>query len=54
MGCGCRKKQQQQVQEKPPVKITVSEQINQTGIQLSTEQQIQVEKILEKIEKINQ
>jgi hypothetical protein len=52
MACGC-KKRQQQVQERPPIKITVSEQTNQTGVQLTPEQQLQVEKIVAKIEKIN-
>jgi hypothetical protein len=49
MACGCRKKQQIQ---KPTVNVTVTEQNNQTPVQLTPEQQNEIQKIVQKIEKI--
>ena len=45
--CGCKKKQQ--VSEKPPVKISVSEQTIQNGVQLTPEQQMVANKIVNRI-----
>lgn len=59
MGCGCRKNktvQQPQVQQ-PQVQVQVQEsttnQPNQSGVQLTEEQQKQVDLIMEKLKRVN-
>lgn len=57
MGCGCKKRQesiQQQVvnQQTQPVNVTISEG-NNPQVQLTPEQQAQVNKIISKIDEIN-
>jgi hypothetical protein len=49
--CGCKKKRQ--VQEKPKVNVSVRELSNQNEIDLTTEEQKQVNKIISKIEKLS-
>jgi len=52
MGCNCKKKSQQT--QKPPVNITVTEQNNQQQVQLTPEQETEIKKIVQKIEKLSQ
>ena len=47
MACGCKKKQQ--VQETPTVKVTVSEDVNQSGVKLTPTQEEIVENISAKL-----
>lgn len=50
MGCGCKKKKQQI--QNPTVSVTVTENNNQNLVQLTPEQQKQVEQIVDKIQKL--
>ena len=57
MGCGCRKNKTVQPVQQPQTQVQVQEstnnQPNQSGVQLTEEQQKQVDTIVEKLKQLN-
>jgi hypothetical protein len=57
MGCGCKKNKTTQPVQQPQIQVQVQEttvnQPNQSGVQLTEQQQQQVDIIMEKLKKIN-
>ena len=57
MGCGCKKNKTVQPVQQPQVQVQVQEtninQPNQSGVQLTEEQQQQVDVIIDKLRQLN-
>ena len=57
MGCGCKKNRTTQIVQQPQVQVQVQEsttnQPNQSGVQLTEEQQKQVDLIMDKLKQLN-